>query len=270
MNLEEFDIRAVLEFYLDAGVSVTCGDKPVPLTGAGVSVSSLPETQSPATPMQNRLGTSSLALNTNQAVKSADDICAKAASLDDLRQIVEKFDGCNLKNTASHTVLGDGNPQAKIVVVGEAPGADEDRVGIPFVGKCGHLLDQMLGAVGLDRTVCYICNVLPWRPPGNRTPSDAEVAVCLPFLKRQIELVKPDYLLVLGAVAAKALLGAEDSVARLRGKWMTYATSEGRKVQVLVSYHPSYLLRSPAQKAKSWADLLRFKKVLDENNKQPV
>jgi DNA polymerase len=266
MNLENFDIRAVLEFYMNAGVDVTCGEKPVSLMSALTEPVHKPLEPAETATLQSRPGTSHLALDTNQAVKSADDVCAKATNLDELRKIVESFDGCNLKNTASHTVLGDGNPQARIVFVGEAPGADEDRIGRPFVGKCGQLLDKMLAAIGLDRTVCYICNVLPWRPPGNRSPSDAEIAVCLPFLKRQIELVNPDYLCVLGAVAAKALLGTEDTISKLRGKWMVYENAQGKPIQALASYHPSYLLRTPAQKSKSWADFLRLKKTLDENN----
>ena len=188
--------------------------------------------------------------------------------MEDLKQAIESFEGCSLKNTASHTVIGDGNPQAKIMFVGEAPGAEEDMIGKAFVGRSGKLLDKMLEAVNLNRNLCYICNILPWRPPGNRSPADAEIAVCLPFLKKQIELVNPDYIFALGAVAVNSLLGSAETISKLRGKWMEYELETGKKVKVIAGYHPAYLLRTPAQKSKAWADFLRLKKELDENNQQ--
>ena len=148
---------------------------------------------------------------------------------------------------------------------GEAPGADEDRIGRAFVGRCGQLLDKMLSSIGLNRDNCYICNVLPWRPPGNRTPSDSEIAVCLPFLKKQIEIVDPDIIFALGAVAVNTLLDYAESISKLRGKWLEYKTSKGKIVHVMAGYHPAYLLRTPAQKAKAWSDFLRLKKKLEEN-----
>ena len=144
----------------------------------------------------------------------------------------------------------------------------EDLLGKAFVGRSGQLLNKMLAAIGLDREKCYICNILPWRPPGNRAPSDAEIAVCLPFLKKQIELVEPDYIFVLGSVALNSLLGNTEGISKLRGKWMDYQLPQGKVVKVLAGYHPAYLLRTPAQKAKAWADFLRLKKAKDESNQQ--
>ena len=182
--------------------------------------------------------------------------------MEELREMVEKFEGCALKLTANKTVFGGGNPKAKIMIVGEAPGADEDRIGLPFVGRSGQLLDKMLKAVNVDRTSCYITNVLPWRPPGNRTPTDGEIAVCLPFLKRQIELINPEVIVVLGGSAANALLDNEEPISRLRGKWLEYRKSDGKTVPVLASFHPAYLLRNAAQKAKAWTDLLRMQQKI--------
>lgn len=180
---------------------------------------------------------------------------------------MQNFDGCNLKSTAASTVFGCGNSQAKIMFIGEAPGADEDRVGKPFVGRCGKLLDKIFSAIGLARENCYITNVLPWRPPGNRTPTDDEIAICLPFLQRQIELIHPDFMLLLGGIALKSVMDCNDSISRSRGKWMSYTLDDGKEVAALATYHPSYLLRSSAQKSKVWIDFLRLKKKLDETIK---
>lgn len=257
----DFDVKAILEFYISAGVDEICGDVPYSLNIS--EDKSLTEKNEVAVV---RPATSHLALAATQAVRNADDLCKNINDIEELRKIVEAFEGCALKNTAAHTVMGDGNPSAKIMFIGEAPGADEDRIGRAFVGRSGQLLDKMLEAIGLDRTSCYICNILPWRPPGNRSPADAEIAVCLPFLKRQIEIVNPDYIFMLGAVAVNSLLGNTDSISRLRGKWMEYETEKGKKIKVLAGYHPAYLLRTPAQKSKAWADLLRLKKDMSENN----
>ena len=150
------------------------------------------------------------------------------------------------------------------MIIGEAPGADEDRVGEPFVGRSGHLLDKMLQSVAIHREDCFITNVLLWRPPGNRTPTDGEVAVCLPFLQRQIELVKPRVLLLLGGSAANAVLGNAESISGMRGHFMDYTTANGTVIPALASFHPAFLLRSPAQKAKAWSDMMRLQRKLAE------
>lgn len=253
------DIRAVLEFYTLSGVDETCGD--------GVCLAlNVNSTKKEEFSKVLRPVMSHLAVAATEAVKSAWDLCENVTTIDELKKIVEDFDGCTLKNTATHTVIGDGNPQAKLMFIGEAPGADEDRIGRAFVGRSGQLLDRMLASIGINRDKCYICNILPWRPPGNRAPADAEIAVCLPFLKKQIEIVNPDFIFMLGAVAVNSLIGGGESISRLRGKWMEYETEKGKKIKVLAGYHPAYLLRTPAQKSKAWADFLRLKKEMNKNN----
>ncbi|MBT5373196.1 MAG: uracil-DNA glycosylase [Rhodospirillaceae bacterium] len=183
-----------------------------------------------------------------------------APSLEALRTILENFEGCGLKTTATNLVFGEGNEQARIMFVGEAPGADEDRMGRPFVGASGQLFDNMMAAIGLDRKSAYITNILPWRPPGNRTPTPTEIAICLPFIERQIELIEPDILVMVGGISAKTLLGRSEGIMRMRGNWFDYA-SPGlpSPVQGRAIFHPDYLLGSPAHKREAWIDLLEIK-----------
>ncbi|HEX7389899.1 MAG TPA: uracil-DNA glycosylase [Acidiphilium sp.] len=183
-----------------------------------------------------------------------------AASLAELRESLERFDQCALKRTATRLVFADGAEDARIMLIGEAPGAEEDRVGRPFVGPAGQLLDRMLASVGLDRNSVRIVNAVPWRPPGNRTPSDTEIAQCLPFLHRHIALVRPDYLVLLGAVAVRALFGGKDGITRLRGKWKNLEIPGlDAPVRTLPTYHPAFLLRQPAAKRLAWLDLLTLR-----------
>ena len=255
--------QELLEWYLAAGVDVICGDAPLVAKNQKTSApkaESLSNGEPSVRPAITDLSQMSL-----KAGKNARDICEQSSTLEELRAAVENFDGCSLKLTSNKTVFGGGNPKAKVMIVGEAPGAEEDRIGEPFVGRSGHLLDLMLAAVNLDRTKVYITNVLPWRPPGNRTPTDAEVAICLPFLKRQIEIVDPEVLLVLGGSAANSLLDNEEPISKLRGKWWEYKTLKGKSIPLLASFHPAYLLRNSAQKAKVWADLLRLRKKMQNN-----
>mgnify|MGYP001812900470 CR=1 FL=1 len=197
----------------------------------------------------------------DQAAQSARNAAAAAQDLDALRSALENFDGCALKRSASRLVFADGNPQAEIMFVGEAPGADEDRQGKPFVGRAGQLLDRMLAAIDLDREKVYIANVVPWRPPGNRTPTPQETAICLPFVKRQIELVDPKVLVCIGGSSAQTLLGIKEGITRARGKWYDYDVG-GKTIQAIAMLHPAFLLRSPARKRDTWIDLLALKKVL--------
>ena len=251
--------RELLEWYLAAGVDAICGDMP------GCLLPEKPAAAVAENDVRQRPAITDLAQMSLKACKNARDICEAATTLEELRAAVETFDGCSLKLTSNKTVFGGGNPAARIMIVGEAPGADEDRIGEPFVGRSGHLLDKMLAAIGLNRESVYITNVLPWRPPGNRTPTDAEVAVCLPFLRRQIELIKPEFLLILGGSAANSLLDNEEPISRLRGKWLEYKTLKGDAIALLASFHPAYLLRNPAQKAKVWSDLLRLSQKMHNN-----
>ena len=187
-----------------------------------------------------------------------DDLTA-ITSLDALRTSLEQLEGCALKNTASNLVFCDGNPGARVMIVGEAPGRDEDRVGLPFVGAAGQLLDKMLASIGLDRSTVYITNLLPWRPPGNRTPTAEETRLLLPYLRRHIQLAKPEYILILGGSSAKALLGTKDGILKLRGIWRDVDFGDGIARLTLPSLHPAYLLRSPAQKRLSFDDLLSLR-----------
>ena len=176
---------------------------------------------------------------------------------------MEKFDGCALKSTATRLVFADGNPQARIMFVGEAPGRDEDIEGLPFVGRSGKLLDRMIAAIGLDRSNAYIANVIPWRPPGNRTPTPQETQICLPFIQRQIELVNPDVLVTLGNPSTQTLLSTREGIMRTRGKWFDYDTGT-RMIRAMATFHPAYLLRSPSYKRMSWQDLRAIAQALEQ------
>jgi len=202
------------------------------------------------------------ALSLDAAAASARELAASAQTLDELRARLAAFDGCALKNSATQLVFSDGAPDARVMLIGEGPGADEDRIGKPFVGRAGQLLDKMLAAIGLDRTKVYIANVVPWRPPGNRTPTPHELALCYPFVRRQIELVAPDFLVLLGACAAQTILDEKEGIMRLRGHWRDYAC-ENKMIRALPMLHPAYLLRAPLKKAEAWRDLRALKKAMD-------
>ena len=186
-----------------------------------------------------------------------------AATLDELRSAVENFHGCALRTDANRTVFADGNPEAGLMLIGEAPGREEDRVGRPFVGTAGKLLDQMLAAIGRDRTSAYITNVVFWRPLNNRTPTDEEMAACLPFVRTHVSLVRPRAILLLGAAAARVLLGTRLGISKLRGQWHEISVADLSPVPTLPTFHPAFLLRQPARKADAWADLRRLKRRLD-------
>lgn len=197
----------------------------------------------------------------DEAALEAREMASKAASLDELHEILKRFDGCALKKTAKNLVFADGTPGARVMFVGEAPGADEDREGLPFVGRSGKLLDLMMGAIGLDRTSVYIANIVPWRPPGNRTPTPQETAICLPFIRRQIELANPDFLICLGKPSMQTLLHVNEGIKAGRGKWREYDTG-ARKIRAMATFHPAYLLRSPNEKKFAWRDMLALKKAI--------
>lgn len=209
-------------------------------------------------------------LGKSDAYEEALKLAQTAKTLDGLQKAIQEFDGIALKKTATNMVFADGNPNAKIMLVGEAPGADEDRLGKPFVGVSGQLLDKILKCISLDRTSdkaeesVYISNILNWRPPGNRTPSPAEVEVSLPFIERHIQLIKPEILILCGGVAAKGLLNSSSSISRLRKSWHDYkpqTESVGDfSCPAIATYHPSYLLRTPVQKKAVWADMLMIQK----------
>jgi DNA polymerase len=189
------------------------------------------------------------------AQMAAAELAAAARDLPALRAALEGFEGCSLKRTATQLVFSDGVPGSRVMLVGEGPGADEDRIGRPFVGRAGQLLDRMLAAIGLDRAHVYIANVVPWRPPGNRTPTNEETQICLPFIRRQIELADPEILVCLGALSAQTLLGVKSGITRARGSWLTYEREDRRPIRAIPMLHPAFLLRQPAQKRAAWADM---------------
>lgn len=211
-------------------------------------------------------------LPTEATVMQARAAAQSAKTLDELKALIQAFDGCNLKLTAKNTVFADGNPAAKLMLVGEAPGRDEDIEGRPFVGRSGQLLDRMLNAIGYSRSQnAYIANVIYWRPPGNRDPSDVEIAICRPFILRQIELIEPELIVFLGAQPAKALLGGDavkQGINKLRGRWCELDIG-GKRFKALPTFHPAYLLRTPIKKREAWRDFLTAKVFLENGGTLP-
>jgi len=263
-------VRQLLAFYLEAGVDCALTDEPVnrlsdPAAAPAIMVPSADEPALPK-PLRPPAAISAPREATpapEAAIASAREAARTAPSLEVLRELLEKFDGCALKHTATRLVFADGNPQARIMFVGEAPGRDEDIEGLPFVGRSGKLLDRMIAAIGLDRSSAYIANVIPWRPPGNRTPTPQETQICLPFIQRQIELVNPDVLVTLGNPSTQTLLQTREGIMRTRGKWHTYETGT-RTIRAIATFHPAYLLRSPSYKRMSWQDLRAIAKALEQ------
>jgi DNA polymerase len=265
------NVAQLLAFYLEAGVDCALSDEPVnrladpelaPVTSAPPPAPTLvprpPSRAVGAPPMLTGLAEPPAP---DAVIASAREAARTAPTLEALRELLEKFDGCALKSTATRLVFADGNPKARVMFVGEAPGRDEDIEGLPFVGRSGKLLDRMIGAIGLDRSKAYIANVIPWRPPGNRTPTPQETQICLPFIQRQIELVNPDVLVTLGNPSTQALIGTREGIMRSRGKWFDYDTGT-RVIRALPTFHPAYLLRSPPYKRMSWLDLRAIAKAL--------
>lgn len=254
-------LRDLLAFYVECGVDCAIGDAPVNRLGDETSEPAAVATQVADRPPLRRAAEmvqSPLRLDAAPpaeiAIAAARAAAATAPTLDALRALLEDFEGCALKATATRLVFADGNPQAKIMFVGEAPGRDEDIEGVPFVGRSGKLLDLMLSAIGLDRTKVYIANVIPWRPPGNRTPTPQETQTCLPFIRRQIELVDPDVLVTLGNPATQTLFATSEGIMKMRGRWRDYDTGT-RRIKALPTFHPAYLLRQPSSKRLAWLDL---------------
>ena len=260
------DLRQLLAFYLEAGVDCALAEEPVdrlsdPEIVPPVS-QAMPTQPARPVPVAVAAARAEPAPAPEAAIASARELARTAPTLAALRELMEQFDGCALKSTATRLVFADGNPQARIMFVGEAPGRDEDIEGLPFVGRSGKLLDQMLKAIGLDRTSVYIANIVPWRPPGNRTPTPQESAICLPFVLRQIELADPDILVCLGGPSAQTLLNIKDGITKTRGRWFTFDTGK-REIRAIATFHPAFLLRSPLQKRFAWRDLLAIRKALD-------
>jgi uracil-DNA glycosylase len=299
------DLRALLAFYVEAGVDAVLDEAPVnrfTAEAAQPASSQMPAEPSPQAPPRARRPLPTLSRQAGEgregapadvtpnprsrslspssaaggggtgegappapdaAIMAARRAAASATSLDALRDLLERFEGCALRLTAKRLVFADGNPQARAMFVGEAPGREEDIAGLPFVGRSGQLLDSMMAAIGLDRTTAYIANIIPWRPPGNRTPTPQESQICLPFIKRQIELADPDILVCLGGPSAAALLGLTEGIRRSRGRWRVYHTGT-REIRAIATFHPAYLLRTPLEKRFAWRDFQAIRAALAE------
>ncbi len=263
-------IRQLLDFYVEAGVDCALADVAVDRLTESELVSA-PAAEVTAPPRAVRetpvaipsVARGEMAPTPEAAIASAREAARTAPTLEALRVLLENFEGCALKNTATRLVFADGNPAARIMFVGEAPGREEDIEGLPFVGRSGKLLDRMIAAIGLDRSKAYIANVIPWRPPGNRTPTPQETQICLPFIQRQVELVNPDVLVTLGNPSTQTLLSTRDGIMKTRGKWFDYDTG-ARKIRAMATFHPAYLLRSPSYKRMSWQDLRAIAKALEQ------
>ena len=261
----------LLRFYIDAGVDAVLSEQPVNRLAPIEEPVAATVTASVATPITEarRPVITPQAPPAMPLAPPAPDVAAMAAreaagsaqTLEELRGLLDKFDGCALKATATQLVFARGNPLAKIMLVGEAPGRDEDLAGEPFVGRSGKLLDLMLASIGLDNSSVYIANIIPWRPPGNRTPTPQETQTCLPFVRRQIELVNPEVLVCLGNPSSQGILGTREGIMRTRGRWMDYDTGS-RTIRAMATFHPAYLLRSPAYKRLAWQDFRAIRKVL--------
>jgi len=234
--------------------------QPRPATPATAPAVQPPQDRPQAAPRQ----ASGQALAPAEGARDAIAVAAGAQTIDELRERLEGFEGCALKFTATNTVFADGDPASDLMLIGEAPGVDEDRQGLPFVGASGQLLNRMLAALGRERDMVYISNILFWRPPGNRSPTDAETAACLPFVQRHIELAKPKVLVFLGGSSAKTMLSRKEGIMRLRGKWFEY-TSDGldTPIPAMPTFHPAFLLRQSAQKREAWRDFLSIQEKLD-------
>jgi uracil-DNA glycosylase family 4 len=269
-------VSQLLAFYLEAGVDCALSEEPVnrisdaqqtpDLKAASPTGEASPARSTRPAPAAFAAPASEPLPAPDAAIASAREQARTAASLDILRSLLEKFDGCALKSTATRLVFADGNPKARIMFVGEAPGREEDIEGLPFVGRSGKLLDRMIAAIGLDRSQVYIANVIPWRPPGNRTPTPQETQICLPFIQRQIELVDPDILVTLGNPSTQTLLSTREGIMKTRGRWLDYDTGT-RVIRAMATFHPAYLLRSPSYKRLAWQDLRAIAKALNVSPK---
>lgn len=262
-------LQALLDFHVEAGVDLALDEtphnrfaEPAPAPAKPRTQEPAPRTPQPAAPPPRALPKMAAAAPEDVAIM-ARELARDAQSLEELEALLREFDGCALKFSAKNLAFADGNPQGRVMLVGEAPGADEDRIGKPFMGRSGQLLDRMLATIGLDRSQVYVANIVPWRPPGNRTPTPQEIAICKPFITRQIELAGPEFLLCLGGPAAQNLLGIKDGILRTRGRWFTYKAEDGREIRTLPTLHPAYLLRQPLQKRLGWRDFTALRRALD-------
>ncbi len=274
MNVSE-NLYELLKFYCEVGVKESVGPVPrnrieikskPPITNEAFKNKQSQTNQSSVSPrVQGKINKHIISQKTT--IAKATEIANRSNSLEELYSEINIFEDCALKRTATNTVTGSGNETTKIMFIGEAPGAEEDRQGIPFVGPAGQLLDRMLTSIGLRRTEVFITNILPWRPPGNRTPTIEEIALCQPFVERQIALIEPKILVLIGGIAAKAILNRQEGITRLRGKWQEISiTGLNTPILTIATFHPAYLLRQPTAKQEAWVDFLSIKNKLANFN----
>lgn len=269
-------LETILEFHVASGVDICLEESPQDrfveskkLAAKQAKIASNPKKtpvtlkQKPEPVNKPKSESGTVSIPDQAAVQSAQELAKSAKDLDELRGMLESFNGCNLKLTAKKLCFADGNPESRVMFIGEAPGRDEDIQGKPFVGRSGQLLDKMLNAIGFDRTNVYITNIVPWRPPGNRSPSTHEIAVCKPFILRQIELVNPEFLVLLGGPSAQNIIGESMGILKMRGKWKSYNLG-GREIPCMAMLHPAYLLRQPEQKRLAWRDMLSLKEEMNK------
>jgi DNA polymerase len=263
-------VAQLLAFYVEAGVDCALGEHAIDRLAESDQAAGAPtggtagNQAKTARPAPAIAAVADAGPPPEAAIASARHAARTAPTLEVLRNLLENFEGCALRSTATRLVFADGNPDARIMFVGEAPGREEDIEGLPFVGRSGKLLDRMIAAIGLDRRNAYIANVIPWRPPGNRTPTPLETEICLPFIKRQIELVDPDILVTLGNPSTQTLLSTREGIMKTRGRWFEYDTGR-RVIRAMATFHPAYLLRSPSYKRMAWQDLRAIAKALVKN-----
>ena len=268
--LNDAEALAALDWYRAAGVDLALVDEPIDRFAASVPAARGRPAAAAAAPVATPMApapTADLAapalVSLNADPSETRALAAEAKTLEELRAVMDAYDGCLLKKRATQLCFADGNPEAEIMLVGEGPGEQEDIQGKPFVGRAGQLLDRMLAAVGLDRSKVYIANMVPWRPPGNRNPTPEELALCSPFLHRQVELVAPKLLVTLGNVPTQALFATTLGITRMRGQWKTLSIN-ALTLPALPTLHPAYLLRTPASKAMAWQDMLSLKAAMVE------
>ena len=276
-NINFDEDLAMLEYYQAMGVNLAVEEKTIDrFADAKNNIENKkqhtrPENKSNISTLISQKNISQEDIPQENITQQAKDIARSARDLSELEELMKGFNGCELKKRATQIVFCDGNPKSDIMIIGEAPSRDDDIEGKPFVGRSGQLLDRMLKAIRLDRSNVYITNIVAWRPPGNRNPTASEIASCLPFLHRQIELIKPKIILTLGAPAAHTIFSCKTPISKLRGKWQQFElndlsikTLNNLSIKTLATFHPAFLLRQPAQKAQAWQDLLMLKTAIDE------
>jgi len=267
-------IKSLMQWYLDAGVDETIQNQPFDRFQAfrqqqAESPAPVPDLKKTGsrTQIKKPLAKSLNGGEVENGIHNAIALAKSAATVKALANALQDFDDCALKKTATNPVFMDGPSDARVLLIGDAPGADEDRRGKPFVGPGGQLLDKMLKSIGLDRKGVATTNTVFWRPPGKRTLKPQEMAMCMPFVERLIELVEPDVLVILGGTAANCLLGKSEGIGKLHGRWTNYSTPGlSHPVDVMVIHHPDYLIKTPRHKRNAWADLLKLKQRLDEKD----